>query len=391
MFIVNLIKMKCIKKRVLQLAFLFALSACTNQTEAQTSTTGANYISTAVPFLLITPDSRAGAMGDTGAATNPDCNSMFWNAAKFSFTENKSGISGSYTPWLREITKDMSLSYLSGYYKLDKLQTVSTSFRYFSLGEMFLVDNSEQNVIKNNPYELAFDVAYSRKLSNNLSGAIAFRYIHSNISQGSFDNSSLKASAFAADLSLYNRKEFGSSFNPSVFSWGLNISNIGSKISYTDDKEEEFLPTNLRLGTAYKHQIDKYNSFTFSIDMNKLLVPSSAGRKLSDEENNFKSNSGSSSVMSGIFNSFSDANGGMNEEFKEITFGLGLEYLYLNQFTFRAGYFHENESKGNRKFYTTGLGIKLSRFDLDFSYLIPSSQNNPLQNTLRISIAANLK
>jgi hypothetical protein len=282
----------------------------------------------------------------------------------------------------------MSLSYLSGHYRLDKLQTISSSFRYFSLGEIFLVDNAESVAIKNNPYELAFDVAYSRKLGRNFSGAIAFRYIHSNISQGGSNNLKIKANAFAADISFYHRKEIGSSLNPSVFSWGLNISNIGSKMSYSDDQEDGFLPTNLRLGTAYKHQVSKYNSFTFSVDMNKLLVPSSAGRYIENNEEVLNSNS--NSVMSGIFNSFTDAKGGIGEEFKEITFGFGLEYLYLNQFAVRAGYFYENESKGNRKFYTTGLGVKLKMIDFDFSYLIPSSQNNPLQNTLRISISANI-
>ena len=362
-----------------------------NNSQAQeTSVTGANYISTAVPFLSVVPDSRAGALGNTGVATSPDHNSMFWNAAKYSFTKSEAGISASYTPWLRKVIDDMSVSYLSGYYSLDKNQTIAASFRYFSLGEIFFQERAEETAIKKNPYELAFDVAYSRKLGNNFSAAIAFRYIFSDISQGGYNNESKSANSFAADLSVYHRKEYGSSHNPSVWSWGVNISNIGSKISYSDDSEKEFIPTNLRLGSAYKHQINQYNSITVSLDMNKLLVPSSTGRSIEDSDNNQSSNKNDKSVMTGIFNSFSDAPGGMSEEFKEITWSLGLEYWYHNQFAIRTGYFHENEDKGNRKFYTAGVGVKLSMFDLDFSYLIPSSQNNPLQNTLRVSISANL-
>ncbi len=363
-----------------------------NQASAQEkpSVTGANYIQTAVPFLSVVPDSRAGALGNTGVATSPDHNSMFWNAAKYSFTEGKAGIGASHTPWLRKITDDMSLSYLSGYYSLDKYQTIATSLRFFSLGDILLQQQAHDIPIKKSPYELSFDVAYSRRLGDNFSGAIAFRYIFSDISQGGYDNLSKTASAFAADLSVYHRKEYGSSHNPSVWSWGVNISNIGSKISYSDDSEKEFIPTNLRIGSAYKHQIDQYNSITVSLDMNKLLVTSSSGRKIDKDNDNLSSNKNDKSVISGIFNSFSDAPDGMSEEFKEITWSLGLEYWYMNQFALRTGYFFENEDKGNRKFYTAGVGVKLSMFDLDFSYLIPKSQNNPLQNTLRVSISANI-
>jgi len=380
-----------IQKTLTKALCCFALFTFSNQASAQeTSVTGANYISTAVPFLSITPDSRAGAMGDTGAATSPDHNSMFWNAAKYSFTQSEAGIGASYTPWLREVIDDMSLAYLTGYYSLDKYQTLAASFRYFSLGEILFQENQDDIGIKKNPYELAFDVAYSRRLSDNLSGAITFRYIFSDISQGSYDGVSKAANAFAADISIYHRKEYGSSYNPSVWSWGVNVSNIGSKISYSDDSEKEFIPTNLRIGTAYKHQIDQYNSITVSADMNKLLVPSSSGRTIDEGDDTIGSNINDKSVINGIFSSFSDAPGGMGEEFKEITLGLGLEYWYQNQFAIRTGYFYENEDKGNRKFYTAGVGVKLSMFDLDFSYLIPSNQNNPLQNTLRVSISANL-
>lgn len=370
---------------------ILALFTLLNKANAQeTSVTGANYISTAVPFLSIVPDSRAGAMGNTGVATSPDLNSMFWNAAKYSFTDSKVGIGVSYTPWLREVIDDMSLSYLTGYYSLDKYQTIAASFRYFSLGKIYFQNTAEETAIKKNPYELSFDVAYSRRLGNNFSGAIAFRYIFSDISQGAYDNVSKSANAFAADISVYHRKEYGSSHNPSVWSWGVNISNIGSKISYSDDSDKEFIPTNLRIGSSYKHQIDQYNSISVSLDMNKLLVPSSSGRKIDESDDNIGSNKNDKSVITGIFNSFSDAPNGMSEEFEEITWSLGLEYWYQNQFAVRTGYFHENENKGNRKFYTAGIGVKLSMFDLDFSYLIPSSQNDPLQNTLRVSISANI-
>ncbi|MRT91785.1 type IX secretion system outer membrane channel protein PorV [Ancylomarina sp. 16SWW S1-10-2] len=380
--------LKITTKWVLYILPLFAL--INNSLAQETSVTGANYISTAVPFLSVVPDSRAGAMGNSGVATSPDHNSMFWNAAKYSFTKSEAGISASYTPWLREVIDDMSISYLSGYYSLDKNQTIAASFRYFSLGEIFFQERAEDIALKKNPYELSFDVAYSRKLGKDFSGAIAFRYIFSDISQGGYNNVSKSASAFAADLSVYHRKEYGSSHNPSVWSWGVNISNIGSKISYSDDSEKEFIPTNLRLGSAYKHQIDQNNSITVSLDMNKLLVPSSSGRSLEDTDDIQTSNKNDKSVMTGIFNSFTDASGGMSEEFKEITWSLGFEYWYHNQFAIRTGYFYENEDKGNRKFYTAGVGAKLSMFDIDFSYLIPSSQNNPLQNTLRVSISANL-
>tara|TARA_R110001583_G_scaffold8058_1_gene39330 strand:- start:28568 stop:29737 length:1170 start_codon:yes stop_codon:yes gene_type:complete len=380
-----------IQKLLTRSLCVLPLFAFLSKSQAQKiSPIGANYISTAVPFLSVVPDSRAGGMGNTGVATSPDHNSMFWNAAKYSFTKSEAGISASYTPWLRKVIDDMSVSYLSGYYSLDKNQTIAASFRYFSLGEIFFQETENETAIKKNPYELAFDVAYSRKLGNNFSGAIAFRYIFSDISQGGYNNVSKSANSFAADLSVYHRKEYGSSHNPSVWSWGVNISNIGSKINYSDDSEKEFIPTNLRLGSAYKHQLDQYNSITVSLDINKLLVPSSSGRKIEDNNDDLSSNKNDKSVMSGIFNSFSDAPGGMSEEFKEITWSLGIEYWYQNQFAIRTGYFHENEDKGNRKFYTAGVGVKLSMFDLDFSYLIPSSQNNPLQNTLRVSISANL-
>ncbi|BAX79385.1 type IX secretion system outer membrane channel protein PorV [Labilibaculum antarcticum] len=363
---------------------------------AQSSTSGANYISTAVPFLTITPDSRAGAMGDVGVATSPDANSMHWNPAKFAMIDGNYGVAASYTPWLRDLVEDMSLAYLTGYYRLDKNQVIASSLRYFTLGEIIFLESQDATPISRNPNEWAFDIAYSRRLTDNISGAIAFRYIRSDLTQAQYvaGVETQAGNAFAADISVYYQKEFTRNRKDMVWSWGLNISNIGSKISYTTDDEKEFIPTNLRFGSALKFELDQYNSLTIAADFNKLLVPTPANGSLQNGEDDgtviVGGQTSNKSVMSGIFGSFSDAPGGMSEEFKEMTWSLGFEYWYQNQFALRAGYYYENEEKGNRKYYTAGLGVKLNMFDLDFSYLIPSTQNNPLKNTLRFTITANI-
>lgn len=360
---------------------------------AQSSTVGANYISTAVPFLTISPDSRTGAMGEAGVATSVDANSMFVNPAKYAFVESKMGISLTYTPWLRNIVKDMNLSFLSGYYKIDDKQTLAASLRYFTLGDIVFRTSQDEPPITRNPNEFSIDIGYARKLSEYLSGGTAFRYIRSDLTQGQNVGglATQAGNAFAVDVSVYYRKPFRYNRTDYVWSWGVNISNIGSKISYTKEDKKEFIPTNLRLGTALEYKLDAYNSLTFAIDMNKLLVPTpddgiltvggspTVGSEVSDK-----------SVMSGIFSSFGDAPGGFKEEFNEIAWSLGVEYLYRNQFAIRAGYFYEHENKGNRKYFTAGLGIKLNMFDIDMSYLIPTTQNNPLQNTLRFSLSAKL-
>ncbi|WP_320019793.1 type IX secretion system outer membrane channel protein PorV [Labilibaculum manganireducens] len=363
---------------------------------AQTSTSGANYISTAVPFLTITPDSRAGAMGDVGVATSPDANSMHWNPAKFAMIDGNYGVAASYTPWLRDLVDDMSLAYLTGYYRLDKNQVLASSLRYFTLGEIIFLESENAPAVSRTPNEWAFDVAYSRRLTDNLSGAIAFRYIRSDLTQGQYvaGVETQAGNAYSADISVYYQKEFKRNRKEILWSWGLNISNIGSKISYTTDDEKEFIPTNLRLGSALKFELDNYNSLTVAADFNKLLVPTPANGSLQDGEDNgtviVGGQASNKSVMSGIFGSFSDAPGGMSEEFKEITWSLGLEYWYQKQFALRTGYYYEHEEKGNRKYFTAGLGVKLNMFDLDFSYLIPSTQNNPLKNTLRFTLTANI-
>lgn len=368
----------------------------TSKTSAQTSTSGANYISTAVSFLTITPDSRAGAMGDAGVATSPDVNSMHWNPAKYAMIDGQYGVSASYTPWLRDLVDDMSIAYLTGYYRLDKNQVIGASLRYFSLGEIAFLERAEDIPVAKNPNEWAFDVAYSRRLTDQLSGGIAFRYIRSDLTQSQYvaGLETQAGNAFAADISVYYQNEFRRNRRDMVWSWGINISNIGSKISYTNDDEKEFIPTNLKLGTALKFELDRYNSLTIAADMNKLLVPTPSGGNLDEDDNNggviVGSESSDKSVVSGIFSSFSDAPNGMSEEFKEVAWSLGLEYWYQEQFALRTGYYYEHEDKGNRKYFTAGLGVKLNMFDLDFSYLIPTTQNNPLKNTLRFSLTANL-
>jgi len=363
---------------------------------AQSSTSGANYISTAVPFLTITPDSRAGAMGDVGAATSPDANSMHWNPAKFAMIDGNYGIAASYTPWLRDLVEDMSIAYLTGYYRLDKNQVIASSLRYFTLGEIIFLESQDATPVSRNPNEWAFDIAYSRRLTDNISGAIAFRYIRSDLTQAQYvaGVETQAGNAFAADISVYYQKEFKRNRKEMLWSWGLNISNIGSKISYTTDDEKEFIPTNLRFGSALKIELDRYNSLTIAADFNKLLVPTPVNGSLQDGEDDgtviVGGQTSDKSVMSGIFSSFSDAPGGMSEEFKEMTWSLGFEYWYQNQFALRTGYYYEHEDKGNRKYFTAGLGVKLNMFDLDFSYLIPSTQNNPLKNTLRFTITANI-
>ncbi|MCY1633115.1 MULTISPECIES: type IX secretion system outer membrane channel protein PorV [Marinifilum] len=366
-----------------------------NKTSAQTSTSGANYISTAVSFLTITPNSRAGAMGDAGVATSPDVNSMHWNPAKFAMIDGNYGVSASYTPWLRDLVDDMSISYLTGYYRLDKNQVIGASLRYFSLGEIAFLERAEDIPVAQNPNEWAFDIAYSRRLSDEFSGGIAFRYIRSDLTQSQYvaGVETQAGNAFAADVSIYYQHEFRRNRRDMVWSWGLNVSNIGSKISYTNDDEKEFIPTNLKLGTALKMELDRYNSLTIAADMNKLLVPTPNSGSLNEDDNGgviVGSETSDKSVVSGIFSSFSDAPGGMGEEFKEIAWSLGLEYWYQEQFALRGGYYYEHEDKGNRKYFTAGLGVKLNMFDLDFSYLIPTTQNNPLKNTLRFSLTANL-
>jgi len=373
-------------------ATLLALFAC--QTAfSQSLATGQeiqyNPITTAVPFLTITPDSRHGAMGDVGVATSPDANAQFWNPSKFAFVKDNFGFALSYTPWLRQLVNDINLAYLSGYYKLDQYQTLGASLRYFSMGEILLTDQNGSSLANVSPNEFAFDVSYSRKLSDHLSGGIALRYIRSDLSGGIGTETYVPGHTFSTDVSFYYTKEFGSTGSDQSISAGINLSNIGGKISYDDGQNKEFLPANLRLGATYSKELDSFNSFSFSLDINKLMVPTPQTNTSTSNSSGsivLPDNSTNRSVISSIFSSFSDAPGGMKEELQEINYSAGIEYWYNHQFAIRGGYFHESENKGNRKFLSTGLGVKMNICSIDFSYLIPIHQNNPLANTIRFTL-----
>jgi len=356
------------------------------------SLTGANVITTGVPFLTITPDSRAGAMGDAGVATSPDVNAQHWNPAKYAFIESDMGISLSYSPWLRALVNDINLAYLVGYKKLDEYQTISSSLRYFSLGDIIFTSEYAEYMGQQSPNEFAIDLGYTRLLSDYWSGAVAVRYIRSDLTGGQLINGveSHAGNTYAADVAFYYRNVFQSRRQDNTFSAGINIQNIGAKISYTDGEIKDFIPTNMKLGMAYTSELDDYNTFTFAADINKLLVPTPPKDTTTYETGAVIYPGGinsDKSVVGGIFSSFSDAPGGFKEELEEITFSAGVEYWYNKQFALRAGYFYENINKGNRKYMTAGAGLKLNVFALDFSYLLPIARNNPLENTLRFTLS----
>ena len=371
-------------KRIFLLTVFLCVGILGSKTYAQTaSSNGANVITTGVPFLTIAPDSRAGAMGDAGVATSPDLNSQHWNAAKYGFMESDMGVSLSYTPWLSNLVKDINLAYLVGYKRLDDQQTMSASLRYFSLGDIAFMDDQGYAMGVQRPNEFAIDFGYTRLLSEKFSGAVALRYIRSDLTGGQDvgTSSSHAGNAYAADVAFYYQNEIRVNRKRSIFSSGINISNIGSKISYTDGAHKDFIPTNLKLCLNYKTEMDQYNTIALAFDANKLLVPT-PDKTTTDILNVTNSGIG---PIEGIFKSFADAPGGWKEELQEITCSLGAEYWYNKQFAIRAGYFYENVNKGNRKFFTAGAGLKMNVFALDFSYLI-AAQNNPLANTLRFSL-----
>ena len=344
-----------------------------------------NPIVTAVPSLSIAPDARAGGMGDVGVATTPDVNSQFWNPAKYVFMESDAGISMSYTPWLRKLVSDIDLAYVAGYWKPDKESAVSASFRYFSLGDITLMDQLGYPQGSAHPNELAFDLAYSRLLSEHFSASVALRYIHSDLNNGvnlAGQTEMYPGSAVAGDIAGYYKTPVALEGVDGTLNVGLNISNIGSKISYDKNATSSFIPTNMRLGTSFDYPLDNYNKFSVSLDFNKLLVPtqnSMTAKEYSDL-----------SPLSGIFKSFSDAPGGLKEELQEVMWSLGAEYAYNNQFFVRGGYFNESQYKGNRKYFTAGAGFKLNVFQLDAAYVISTSSSNPLDQTLRFSLSFDL-
>jgi len=356
-------------------------------------------IITAVPFLLISPDSRGSAMGETGVATSPDVNSVHWNNAKLAFIDKKYGFGMSYVPWLGKIVDDMSVSYLSGFYKLDQVQTVGLSMKYFDLGEIQLTDNQGLSLGVENPKELSTAFTYSRKLTNDLSIGGSARYIWSNLTGSISNYSDAKAgNSFSVDLGVYYNKEISLVNRTSELSFGSHISNIGGKITYGSSKSLDFIPVNLRVGTSLKTFLDQYNSITLAIDLNKLMVPSPPiyevdinGNYVIDPTTNqakiLKGKNPNRSVLSGIFSSFSDAPDGFSEEIKEITISTGLEYWYREIFSLRGGYFLENMDKGGRKLLTLGLGIKYNNLGVDFSYLSTPQNDHPLAETMRFSLS----
>ena len=391
--------------------------------------TNLNTISTSVPFLLIAPDSRAGAMGDVGAATSPDHNSIHWNASKLAFLKEDNGFSLSYTPWLQDLVPEISLSYLSGFKRLSSRSTIGGSLRYFSLGEIQFTNSNGDPISKFSPNEFAFDGAYAMKLSENFSTGMAMRYIYSNLTGGiNVDGAAptKPGTSFGVDLSsYYQSNEFEIENKKAYWAAGMNISNVGNKISYTDGGEEHFLPMNGRLGLNFNMELDDYNSVSFAFDVNKLLAPTPPvyytvdneeysfgpdgvpADDFVDGENNNGDNpeddvqansdyaqsiiAGQSSdvgTLGGMFQSFTDAPGGFKEELNELMFAAGVEYWYLKQFAFRGGYFHEHATKGNRKYFTVGVGLRMNVFSLDMAFLLPATQGtrSPLANTLRFTM-----
>ncbi len=382
-----------LKLRVISLLFLFSFSLIA---VGQTLPTGQevryNPISTAVPFLTITPDSRHGAMGDVGAATSPDANSQYLNPSKYAFTEEKFGFSLSYTPWLRQLVNDINLAYIAGYYRIDNNQVIASSLRYFSMGDITLTGQDQTTIGTVSPSEFAFDFSYSRKLSDRFSGGVALRYIRSDLSGGIGIGTGVDYTAgnvLATDVSFYYINKWGGTGTSKSIAAGINFSNIGGKISYDQGSNKEFLPANMRLGTTFTSDIDDFNSFSISLDLNKLLVPTPSTKVTYSSDGNVvytPDNNSNTSVISSIFSSFSDAPGGLKEELQEFTISTGAEYWYNKQFALRAGYFNEAQNKGNRKFFTAGVGVKMNIAAIDFSYVIPVQRNNPLANTIRFTL-----
>ncbi len=347
-----------------------------------------NVISTAVPFLRISPDARSGAMGDAGVAISPDANSVYWNLSKLPFAKKKTSVAVTYTPWLKELVSDVFLAQIAGYTQLDENQSIGGSLRYFSLGDIEFRNNNGQFDGNFRPREFAIDGGYARKLSPNWSIGVTARYIHSSLASGTINDQTIRPGrSIAADLSAFYTKDIEKDNGVmNNFSAGIAITNIGNRISYTQSAQKDFLPTNLGLGAAYMIGIDEYNKVTFTADINKLMVPSV--QYVGDSA--FLPNK---SMLEGMFSSFGDAPNGFKEELHELMYSVGAEYMYNELFAVRAGYYNEHATKGNRKYFTAGVGVKYNIFGLNFSYLVPSGtgiQRNPLSNTLRFSLTFDL-
>lgn len=359
------------------LLFLGAVFFITPQTYAQTTTAigqDLKAITTAVPILLVSPNARAAGMGDAGVATSPDGDASFWNAGKLGFVKDDAGINLSISPWLHNIASDMYLNYLSGYKRVNKRAAFAASMMYFDLGDLQFTDNNGNTNGEFSPKEYAFNLSYGQQLSDNLGLGVGARFIHSNLSAGFGD--SKPGNSASVDVGIYYKNDFTLSSREYNVSFGGNISNIGAKIAYTNADQKDFLPTNLRLGTALSLNADEFNKFTLAIDANKLLVPTPNASTTTVQ-----------TVPGALFSSFGDAPGGFSEELQEVTLSTGLEYLYNDIFAGRVGYFYENPSKGDRHYLTMGLGLKYQKFGFDVAYLVPNSKSNPLAKTLRFTLS----
>ena len=368
--------------------YLFTFLPFTASAQDDDKVTMFNPVEHAVISQTIAPDARGAGMGDVGVATDPDVASQYWNPAKYPFCISRAGVALNYTPWLRQLVNDIDLAYLSGYYRIGDYSALSGSLRYFSLGEVFTDYGVSDMTVK--PYEMSLDVAYSMMLSESFSLAAGIRWIYSDL-RYDYSEDSKPASAFAADLALYYNNYIMLGSRECQLGLGMNMSNIGSKISFYGDDESQFLPANLRLGASLMIPVDEYNRFSITADANKLLVPTvprqQEGESNSDYQDRVRREYSDVSSISGIFKSFGDAPDGFKEELEEITWSLGAEYVYHDQFSLRAGYHHQSESKGNMKYFTVGGGFRMSVFSLDVGYVISTAKSNPLDQTLRFTLA----
>ena len=373
--------------RILTTCLLLLLLS--HEAQAQDKQDMFNPINTSVTSQTIAPDARSAGMGDVGAATDPDVNSQYWNPAKYPFTISRAGLSVNYTPWLRQLVSDMDLAYLSGYYRIGEYSAISSSLRYFSLGEVMLSYDSTDPSMTINPYEMSFDVAYSMMLSEKLSWSAGLRFIYSDLTYDYTDDTT-PGTAFAADVALYYQDFLNLGSRECQVGLGLNVSNIGSKITFGGDDNAEFIPTNLRLGASLMVPVDEYNRFTIAADANKLLVPTYPKQNEGESSEEYAVRKQKEyydvSSISGMFKSFNDAPNGFKEEMQEIQWSVGAEYIYHDQFALRAGYHHESENKGNRKYFTVGAGFKMNVFSLDAGYVIATAKSNPLDQTLRFTL-----
>lgn len=377
--------------KISKIILAVALVMLTSVAKAQDKKNMFNPINTSVTSQTIAPDARAAGMGDVGAATDPDVVSQYWNPAKYPFTISRAGVALNYTPWLRQLVSDIDLAYLVGYYRIGDYSAISGSLRYFSLGEVFTSSSEDgTNDMTINPYEMSLDVAYSLMLSEHFSLSAGVRWIYSDLTYDYTEDTS-PGSAFAADLSMYYHNYLNIGSRECQLGLGLNISNIGSKITFGGSDDSEFIPTNLRLGASLMVPIDEYNRFTIAADANKLLVPTypkqEDGESTEDYQERVQKDYYDVSSISGIFKSFSDAPNGFKEELQEIQWSVGAEYVYNDKFSLRAGYHHESENKGNRKYFTVGAGFRMNVFSLDAGYVIATAKSNPLDQTLRFTLS----